>query len=100
MAVTMGSAAQVWCVASLQSSVNGAVSLAPAASVCVRVGAGQRSVKARGASVRSVGVVRGGLGGSRGASVLERPKLDQSGSDNTPQTEEGMNSNESQHNRC
>ncbi|KAG0621922.1 hypothetical protein M758_3G058700 [Ceratodon purpureus] len=95
MAVAMGSVAQVWSVAStLQSSSGGAgesrvpfgASGGSDVGGCVRAGAGTQKAT----SVGSVGVVRAALGGSRGgSSVLERPKLDQSGSDTAPQTEEG-----------
>lgn len=81
MAVCIGSAAPTWSL-SLQSGSDGGASSALAAS-CVRVAAaGQRS--------NAKAMVVAVLGGSRGAGVLERPKLDQSGSDNTPMTEEGM----------
>lgn len=81
----MGSAAPAWFV-SVQSGGDGGASSAPAAS-CVRIVASS-NVKAM--AVGNMDVPRAALGGSRGAGVLERPKLDQSGSDNTPMTEEGV----------
>ena len=89
MAVALGSVAQAWSVTRLQSSIDGTAEtrVPPPAVAGVTVSAGRRSVDAR----ATAGAVRAALGGSRGgAGVLERPKLDQSGSDTTPQTEEGM----------
>ncbi|XP_024375044.1 ATP-dependent Clp protease adapter protein CLPS2, chloroplastic [Physcomitrium patens] len=85
MAAAMGSAAQVML---LGLQPVGAVSQA-AAPVCVRVAVGQQR-DTRGTVGGSGGVFQARLGGGGGgAGVLERPKLDQSGSDTTPRTEEG-----------
>ena len=90
MAMAKGRVAQVCFVMGLQSSIDGVdsrvlSSTSALATKCIKVSNGQRV-----AMIGSVATVRAGMGWSRSKSVLERPKLEQSGFDSTPQTEEGM----------
>ena len=83
MALAAGMAMVAPAAAALQHNIKGTQNGFAYAHASVRV-----SVRASNASVSAVSYGR--LGSSGGAGVLERPGLDQSGTDSAPRTSEGM----------
>ena len=83
MALAAGMAVAAPAAAALQHNIKGTQNGFAYAHASVRV-----SVRATNASVSAVSYGR--FGSSGGAGVLERPGLDQSGTDSTPRTSEGM----------